>query len=285
MNILIDNLFLQTGAQKETFVESAKATGHQVCVSEYVRNIKSFEHWIPRRQEYIVYGSIQFVEDALREFPQAMAFYNTRMFNCSYFMSYLPAGMFVNHDAEFFPVGFLRNIRAARLHYRQSCTSEHESYFLRSDSGRKLFAGKPMKLKDLHSFDAESLSEDSFVMMSTIKSIGTECRYFIYNNTIVSSCPTHMNARLVERNLDLGSQLTYAMDKFAQRVAGMVHDLGFMDKIYVCDIATYRECGSSQENIGIMEFNAASTSDMHYCDITKVFNAMIDCIEKENGCD
>jgi len=286
MNILIDNLFLQTGLQKDTFVESIEQTGYPVYVSEYVRNLKEFETWIPCRDTLLVYGSIQFVEDALKHFDNAVAFYNPRQFKCSYFMSHLPINMFVNHDARFFPVGVLQQSHAVRLHHQRWSTADKTSYFIRSDSGRKLFAGKEIEYSNLHSFNIESMSEDSIVLMADAKRIGYEARYFIYRDRVVSRSLTHFHGDPVTETEDYPESWLFSLDKFADGVVSMVDDLGCMDTIYVCDIATYQaRSDDSKVKIGIMEFNAASTSDMHLCNVTDIFAAMIDCINKENGCE
>lgn len=286
MNILIDNLFLQTGIQKDSFVESIEKAGRPVYVSEYVRNLKEFESWIPRDDTLLVYGSIQFVEDALKHFDCAVAFYNPRLFKCSYFMSHLPVNMFVNHDARFAPLGFFQQNHAVRLHHQRWSTNDKPSYFIRSDSGRKLFAGKEVDYKNLHCFDPEGLSTDSIIMISDAKHIGYEVRYFIYGTQLISRSITHINGQPIDNINDYPESWTYSIDKFATTVAEMVDELGCMDTIYVCDVATYQaRSQESKVKMGIMEFNAASTSDMHLCNITDVFTAMIDCIEKENSCE
>lgn len=286
MIILLDSLFLQTGLQKDNFVESAEATGCKVYVSEYIRNFKDFESWVPKNETMLVYGSIQFVEDALKHFNNAVAFYSQRLFNCSYFMSHLPVTLFVNHDAEFYPLGFYRQIKANRRHYGIHSTADRREYFIRSDSGRKLFAGKEVESSQLHRFDSEGLSLDSTILVASPKSIGLEIRYFIYKRDIISRTVTHVNGVPIDQTHPFSYNKFDAFDKFASKIAGIVNDTECLDKIYVCDVASYRNEGYEKESaLGIMEFNAASTSDMHLCDITKVFDAMIDCINKENACE
>ena len=281
MKILIDNLFTETGVQKDSFVSFAEQAG-EVIVSGYVRNLKGFEPSIPRDETLLLYGSIQFVEDALKEFPNAVAFYNQRMYACSYFMSYLPEYLFVNHDAKFFPLGYLRQTRADRLHKGMRSTDDEREYFVRSDSGRKLLAGKTVKIEELHKFDSEGLSEDSFVVVAPKKFITNEVRYFVHGNKIISRSHTHYKGRIVSKYYTYGDSVCEATDKFAQQVFDLIHELDFMDTIFVCDIAQFVKDG--RNTCGIMEFNAASTSDMHLCNVTDIFSAMIDCIEQENSC-
>lgn len=286
MNILLDSLFTKTGIQKDTFVKSVRATGHSVYVSKYRRNITDFEVGIPRDEPLLVYGSIQFVEDALKNFKCAVAFYSQRIFNCSYFMSHLPITLFVNYDAEFCPVGVYQEQRARRRHFSEWSTADAKHYFVRSDSGRKLFAGKVIPTEQMHCFDTESLSKDSIIMVGCAKHIRAEHRYFIHRKEIVSRCITHANGDVFtvpDKKISL--QANIPLDKFALMVADMVDELGHMDTMYVLDIASYTEHLRVESKIGIMEFNAASTSDMHNCNITAIFSAMAECIEKENSCD
>jgi hypothetical protein len=285
MKILIDSLFLSSGLQHSTFLKSVQATGTEVIVSKYRRNLVEFESDIPNDEGIIVYGSIQFVEDALKKVPRAMAFYSQHTYNCSFFMSVLPLSLFVNQMPEFYPAAVFQQQHAANAHYGRWRTDSRKQAFIRSDSGRKLFAGKVLPADKFTTFDLEGLAKHSMIMVADVKCILHETRYFIYGSTIVSSSMTHINGVPTTGQLDKSMYDCVESRKFMYQVAEMVDQLQCIDTVYVCDVAAYTLLGSSCKKIGIMEFNAASTSDMHLCNVTDIFNAKIDCIEKENSCD
>lgn len=284
MKILIDSLFLSSGLQHDTFLELVQATGIEVIVSKYRRNLIEFEKDIPADEDIIVYGSIQFVEDALKKLPRVMAFYNQRTYNCSYFMSVLPSSLFVNQSPEFYPVALFQQQHAAKAHYGKWATGDRNKAFVRSDSGRKLFAGKIIPASEFATFELEGLAKDSMILVADVRKILRETRYFVYGRNIVSSSITHTNGCPTTKRIAVDRDFVQE-ERFMEKVAGMIHELQCIDTVYVCDVAVYTIPGSCKIHVGIMEFNAASTSDMHLCNVTDIFNAMIDCIVQENTCE
>lgn len=276
MKILIDKLFTETGVQKDTFIDKVSKTA-PVIVSEYVRNFRDFENDIPIDESLLLYGSIQFVEDALTKFPNAVAFYSKETFKCSHFMSCLPLNLFLNSDGRFYPVAVLQEKFVDLLISGKTTTCEPRAYFVRSDSGRKIFSGKVIPKCEMHNFHTEGLSPSSFVFVAPEKEMHMESRFFIYKDQIISCCVTHMSGIPIEHQK---LEVNQSAKNLATDVASYVHQHELIDKVYVLDIMSGNGIDPK-----IVELNAASTSDMHYCDITSIFNAMIDCIEKENGCE
>ena len=121
------------------------------------------------------------------------------------------------------------------------------------------------------------------MVFNQAKDIRMEVRCFIYGDQVVSWSVTHLHGNPVTEYTG-PDKIAFSLVTFAEEVAQTVDQLGFLDTVYVCDVALYRDIGNGRMHIGIMEFNAASTSDLHNCDITAVFTAMVDCINKENGC-
>lgn len=102
--------------------------------------------------------------------------------------------------------------------------------------------------------------DNELIVVSSVKEITSEFRFFIVNNEVVGS----------SQYLDSGYYfLSNKIPTPATELANFVSTFHWQsDKAYVCDIAMLENCPK------IIELNAFSASDFYLCDVVNILKKM-----------
>lgn len=240
-------------------------------ITEYHRHRVNFENNILCSAEYetngvLLYGSIQFVKDGLLQIPGSVAFYHPRKYDCSQFMSIMPLEWFLNNDATFAPLTMLKQ-RHGTVHDipgLPSGTKPGTSYFIRSDSGNKVFSGQVVNYNEW--YDAAKfmhIDASTMMLIASAKHIPIEYRLVICDSEVITGCQTHINGSFC---LDNRAGIAPGAYAAAARVAKL-NSQTKPDRIFVCDVAM--EADTSQWKV--VELNAFSTSGLYNVNLKVAF--------------
>ena len=129
---------------------------------------------------YLVYGSLQFVEKASKRFPNVVSFGPNDNYLFSHYASHLPASIFLSEDYSYITLSFLKNKEQRKSLIKQYGDSK---VFIRPNSWKKLFSGQIINLLDeteiSNFFRIAGGSDSTFVVVSSVKNITNEYRFFV----------------------------------------------------------------------------------------------------------
>lgn len=250
MKILLENNVFEE--EQEEIIGAIERAGlpYKLCSYSHTVSFDPYSYF-ERGEKVFFYGSIFLAHQIQRLAdwePGAMA--NWSNYKLSSAFAHYSQLMF-NYEGNFVPMG-----QVMQEYFGQSL-------FIRPDDGTKKFAGQMIggeyDLKYLQSL----VSPETMVFVAPFRNIAREFRFVCKGKEIITGCQYRRNNEL---NTFFG-EVTEKSCTFAQKA--LLYSEWKPDDIFVMDIAEHDD-----GTMGILEFNALSTSGLYSVNFDKVINAI-----------
>lgn len=276
INFVLDEDLLASGAHGH-LIDDLASEGYRVHLEKRQSSVYSDPIFTDTGGECtVLYGSIQFVEQRLRNTSYSPgAYYSRERFRCSHYMHRLPLAWLGNADYVCAPFAELR--RRHEHFYRLFGVSR---LFIRPDSGAKVFTGLAVTEDDIAQemnslMQLTSVTDDTMTLVAPAKRILSEYRFYIVEGKVVTA-----SRYMVDGNPSASPDVHPECLDLAHQVASCRWQV---DVAYTCDIGLFDEPGGCQAKI--VELNAFSTSGLYECDSLALFKAVACAALKEHRLD
>lgn len=238
----------------------------------------------------IAKGSLEFIKQLEKIGRYKLAFWDgIDKFKCSVYYSYYGEYMANGNDYFFLPLGELRRrLQEIIVRYDHSAYVSPR-FFIRPDSGGKEFTGhitdlmkriafpeepnNNYQLDNLNKFNDKlkkysygDLSSEELVMITSVKNIDEEYRFFIVNREVIAGCTYMENGSHEEKP-------EYPKEAFelAKKIAELEWRPAIAFTVDVCKM---------YENYKVLEINSFNCSDIYSCDPEAIIKKANEYVEK-----
>ena len=146
----------------------------------------------------------------------------------------------------------------------------YDTFFIRPTKDSKSFNGSVYKWEDFVKWKEDvvnqsnsklQLNENTEVMVSPLKEIYSEVRYFIVDGKIVTASQYKLGKQVIHSTIISESNIEYAQKMI---------DIWCPDRAFVIDIA------DTSDGYKIVECNCINSAGFYDCDVSKIVNAIND---------
>lgn len=244
--------------EEACLVEALTKLGFEYKLVESIPFVKdpNLKKRFPEEDCVIASGSIQFNVDVQRETTWIPGTYATfKNYECSNYYPYL-GNLLLNSEYVFVPYGDLTRLNKMLIEKFGS----NNAVFIRPDSGKKLFKGKVVTLENWKSEMDEcemwGVGRNDMVLVSFPRNVSREWRFFVADKRVFTGC-MYKSYGLLKEDIELNKKA----EELAQKAAYIYQP----DSCFSIDI-----CQVDENEMKVLEFNAATSAGMYDCDIEKI---------------
>ena len=232
----------------DVLTPAIRELGMEVKHVKYVPfDTKPYEDFYDSSDCVVSYGSLNFITKLMREKPWVPgAWCNMKNMCCSTYYAHYWHHL-LNHRHEFYPW---------KTFIRQCSLMENRDVHIRPDSGNKEFTGRVVSLSDAEEQVGKvsygTVEPTTMVVVSPVRVIDAEYRFFIGGREVVSGCQYNRNGHHEEAD--------GFPDGAYEKAKGIASEEWQPDTMYVADIAY------SEGSFWLLEINSFSSAGFYACD-------------------